>query len=262
MAAAVAGALVGLTAGMVSASVSMYGIIKEERAGSREEALKYREQAEQLAGEKEELEQELDKERAVQDNAGVLAEDPQAWSLVLVNEDHPLNGSYVPESLTDIGEGRQVDGRIAADLEQMMQDGAAAGMSMYVTSAYRSYDRQVEIFNTSVLDRMAQGMTPLEAYQDTGSQVALPGTSEHATGLAVDIISTHYDELDERQGDTSEQQWLMAHCWEYGFILRYPPDKADITGIIYEPWHYRYVGKEAAKEITEQGLTLEEYLGA
>ena len=142
----------------------------------------------------------------------------------------------------------------------MMEDGAAQGLSMYVTSAYRAYDRQVEIFNQSMQERMDQGMTPLEAYQETSIQVAMPGTSEHATGLAVDIISTEYDELDERQGDTDEQKWLMEHCQEYGFILRYPSDKSDITGIIYEPWHYRYVGKEAAEEIMEQGLTLEEYL--
>ena len=132
---------------------------------------------------------------------------------------------------------------------------------MYVTSAYRSYDRQVSTFNSSMQNRLDQGMTPLEAYLETSSQVAMPGTSEHATGLAVDIISTQYGELDERQGDTPEQQWLMEHCQEYGFILRYPSDKSDITGIIYEPWHYRYVGKDAATEIMEQGITLEEYLG-
>ena len=111
-----------------------------------------------------------------------------------------------------------------------------------------------------VQNRLNQQMTPLEAYQETSTSVALPGTSEHATGLAVDIISTSYGELDDRQGDTAEQKWLMEHCWEYGFILRYPPEKSDITGIIYEPWHYRYVGKDAAQEITEQGITLEEYL--
>ena len=88
---------------------------------------------------------------------------------------------------------------------------------------------------------------------------AIPGTSEHATGLAVDIMSTKYGELDEKQGDTEEQKWLMEHCSEYGFVLRFPQDKSDITGIVYEPWHYRYVGVDAAKEMTENGLTLEEY---
>mgnify|MGYP001045035753 CR=1 FL=1 len=92
--------------------------------------------------------------------------------------------------------------------------------------------------------------------------VAVPGTSEHATGLAVDIISGQYTGLDDKQGDTAEQEWLMAHCQEYGFILRFPKDKSNVTGIVYEPWHYRYVGKEAAKKITEQGITLEEYLQA
>ena len=84
--------------------------------------------------------------------------------------------------------------------------------------------------------------------------------TEERTGLAVDIISSEYEELDDRQGDTEEQKWLMEHCWEYGFILRYPPEKSDVTKIVYEPWHYRYVGKEAAKEITEQNITLEEYV--
>ena len=90
--------------------------------------------------------------------------------------------------------------------------------------------------------------------------VARPGTSEHQAGLAVDIVSVEYQVLDEGQEDTPLQQWLMAHCWEYGFILRYPTDKSDLTGVGYEPWHYRYVGEEAAKAITEQGICLEEYL--
>ena len=87
-----------------------------------------------------------------------------------------------------------------------------------------------------------------------------PGTSEHQAGLAVDIVSVEYQVLDEGQEDTPLQQWLMAHCWEYGFILRYPTDKSDLTGVGYEPWHYRYVGEEAAKAVTEQGICLEEYL--
>ena len=116
------------------------------------------------------------------------------------------------------------------------------------------------MFNSTMQDWIAQVYTPLDDYDETKKSVAVPGTSEHATGLAVDIISSEYEELDDRQGNTDEQKWLMEHCWEYGFILRYPEEKADITGIIYEPWHYRYVGEETAKEITEQGITLEEYI--
>ena len=92
--------------------------------------------------------------------------------------------------------------------------------------------------------------------------VALPGTSEHHTGLALDIVSSSYTALTRRQEKTAEQQWLMEHCWEYGFILRYPEEKGDITGIYYEPWHYRYVGREAALEIRDSGLCFEEYLAA
>jgi D-alanyl-D-alanine carboxypeptidase len=89
---------------------------------------------------------------------------------------------------------------------------------------------------------------------------ARPGTSEHQLGLAVDFVDTRYWTLDEKQAELPAQKWLMEHCWEYGFILRYPSEKSEITGIIYEPWHYRYVGREIALEIRDAGLTLEEYL--
>lgn len=248
------GAALGLAAGVLFTSLAAYRIISGERSeAAAAEA--------ELAAENEELKEQIKKEKAVEENTETLASDADGWQLILVNEDHPLDPSYTPEKLTEISPGYPVDDRILADLKQMMDDGAAQGLSMYVTSAYRSYDQQIETFNASMQNRLNQNMTPLQAYQETSTSVALPGTSEHATGLAVDIISTSYGELDDRQGETAEQKWLMEHCWEYGFILRYPPEKSDITGIIYEPWHYRYVGKDAAKEITEQGITLEEYLG-
>ena len=90
--------------------------------------------------------------------------------------------------------------------------------------------------------------------------MARPGTSEHQAGLAVDIVDRSYQVLDHRQETTAVQQWLMAHCAEYGFILRYPSDKSELTGVGYEPWHYRYVGTEAAQAIMERGICLEEYL--
>ena len=95
---------------------------------------------------------------------------------------------------------------------------------------------------------------------EAAKTVALPGTSEHQLGLAVDIVDRSNQNLDRTQETTAVQQWLMAHSWEYGFILRYPDEKSETTGIIYEPWHYRYVGKEAAEEIYRQGVCLEEYL--
>ena len=248
------GAALGLAAGVLITSLAAYRVVSEERAeAAASEA--------ELTAENEDLREQIKKEKAVEENTETLASDADGWQLILVNEDHPLDPAYTPEKLTEISPGYPVDDRIIADLKQMLDDGAAQGLSMYVTSAYRSYDQQIETFNASMQNRLNQKMTPLQAYQETSTSVALPGTSEHATGLAVDIISTSYGELDDRQGDTAEQKWLMEHCWEYGFILRYPPEKSDVTGIIYEPWHYRYVGKDVAKEITERGITLEEYLG-
>ena len=99
----------------------------------------------------------------------------------------------------------------------------------------------------------------MDAYNETLKSVQLPGHSEHATGLAIDIVSATHSDLDESQAETEESKWLAEHCAEYGFILRYPPEKYEITGIIYEPWHYRYVGTEIAQEIMSEGITLEEY---
>jgi D-alanyl-D-alanine carboxypeptidase len=99
-----------------------------------------------------------------------------------------------------------------------------------------------------------------EAYARSVQIVAVPGTSEHHLGLALDIVDSSYTKLNHQQAKMPTQKWLMEHCWEYGFILRYPADKSDSTGIIYEPWHYRYVGVDVARELQESGLTLEEYI--
>ena len=137
-----------------------------------------------------------------------------------------------------------------------------AGCAPYICSAYRSSEKQQELFENKVARVMAQGYNREEAETIAASEVARPGTSEHQLGLAVDIIDGGYTALDSGQEDTPTQQWLMENSWCYGFILRYPEGKSHITGIIYEPWHYRYVGRAAAKEIYESGLTLEEWLGA
>ena len=131
---------------------------------------------------------------------------------------------------------------------------------MQICSAYRSVERQEQVFGESMKDRVKSGMSYWKAYEETALNVALPGTSEHALGLALDLISNQYSELDEKQQETKEAKWLAENCYKYGFILRYPPEKTNITGIIYEPWHYRYVGEEHAGKIKELGITLEEYL--
>ena len=208
---------------------------------------------------KEEEETGTDLEVMAQTSAQQLSEQGDAWQMVLVNESHPLDASYMPE-LAELEPDRQVDVRILEDAQQMLADARNAGLNPYVCSAYRNYDYQRSVFNDTMVDWITQGYTPLDAYDETKKSVAVPGTSEHATGLALDITSADYAQLDDAQADTAEAKWFAENCWKYGFILRYPPEKSDVTGIIYEPWHYRYVGKEAAKEITESGLTLEEYL--
>ncbi len=181
------------------------------------------------------------------------------WYLTLVNGDHPMKQDY-DLKLVELKPTYSVDERIASAAEEMLADAKAAGMKIVICSAYRSVERQKQVFNDSVKDRLNQGMTYWEAFADTRLSVAEPGTSEHAMGLALDLISNQYTELDERQETTKEAKWLAENCHKYGFILRYPPSKTDITGIIYEPWHYRYVGVEDATKIMELGITLEEYL--
>ena len=203
----------------------------------------------------------LEKEyNSVKEQAEAQNEETRPWYLMLVNQSHPMEDGYVPE-LANIDDSHQVDARVLEPLQNMLKAASDEGYSLYVCSAYRSVDRQKELFNESMIDYVNQGMTYYEAAIETAKSIAWPGESEHATGLAMDIVSSDYAGLDEKQGETDDQKWLMEHCWEYGFILRYPPEKADVTGIIYEPWHYRYVGREAAREIMEQGICLEEYLG-
>lgn len=184
------------------------------------------------------------------------------WNLVLVNYKYKIKNGYVPEMR--IVDGRSIftfDVRAADALEKMLKDCRAEGLEPIICSAYRTQSLQEQLFANKVAYYTNKGYSYNEAVELAKTSVAYPGTSEHQLGLAVDIVSLHYQILDEGQLKTKEQQWLMNNCWKYGFILRYPTGKQDITGVIFEPWHYRYVGEEAAKEITEKGITLEEYLG-
>ena len=152
------------------------------------------------------------------------------------------------------------DERGAGALKQMLKDCLDANLAPVPLSAYRTQEYQQELFDNKVERLMAEMQTPYELLEETAAkEVARPGTSEHQTGLAVDIVDEFYPSLDPVQEWMDTQRWLMQHCTEYGFILRYPNGTSDITGIVYEPWHYRYVGKTAAVEIKELGITLEEY---
>ena len=177
------------------------------------------------------------------------------WQLLLVNQWNSLPDGYAPE-LTELWNGESVDSRIYPDLQEMFDDARAVGLNPYVNSGYRTAQVQQSLMDEEINDYMVQGYSEAEARRLAEQWVAVPGTSEHQLGLAVDISME-----DTATQTTSDMwQWLMKNSYKYGFILRYPEDKTDITGISYEPWHYRYVGREAAEEIYRSGLCLEEYL--
>ena len=156
--------------------------------------------------------------------------------------------------------GQKVDRSCYDALLQMIADCNKECPKVCVVSSYRTHEYQEGLFQKKVNFYLNQGYGQEEAVKLAGTVVAVPGTSEHQLGLAVDIIDTRSWNLNEGQADLPAQQWLMENSWKYGFILRYPKDTTDSTGIIYEPWHYRYVGKEVAKEIHDLGITLEEYI--
>ena len=178
---------------------------------------------------------------------------------LLVNLWNPLPEQYTVK-LEKLDNGLQIAAEARQALEKMLGDCEAAGLDVTVCSAYRTESTQNRLYQNKIARLRAVGYSREEALAEAGRRGAPPGTSEHQTGLAVDIMATDYPVLDEKQAKTEEQQWLMEHCWEYGFILRYPTDKSSVTGIGYEPWHYRYVGQETAASIYERGLCLEEYI--
>lgn len=183
----------------------------------------------------------------------------EQWELTLVNGTHPLAQGYQPP-LQEVGDGYQFDARAAQSMEDMLDATKADGLSPIICSAYRTMDKQTNLYKDEVEKWKEHGFSVKEAMFKAKREVAYPGTSEHNLGLAADIVSRGYQLLDDGQAETPEAKWLKENCSKYGFILRYPPEKSDITGVIFEPWHYRYVGKEAAKKIMEQGICLEEYL--
>ncbi len=202
-------------------------------------------------------------EPSVETDAPVMMAPPKPetpWNLVLVNRYYT-----VPEDLdivlVQIAGGHTVDDRIVEALEQMLSDCRTAGHTPYVCDGYRTNDDQAYILDQRIQKYINKGYPEEQARELALKEAALPGTSEHQLGLAVDILCTSRPWADTAQENTATQQWLMANCHKYGFILRYTKDKSDITGYIYEPWHYRYVGVEAANEIVSRGITLEEYLG-
>jgi D-alanyl-D-alanine carboxypeptidase len=180
-----------------------------------------------------------------------------SWELRLVNTTHPLPQNFTVKT-SPVGNAR-FDSRAAGTLKKMIADCNKNGNHLLICSAYRSISYQTTLYKTEIRKAASHGAA--DAASEAATVVAKPGTSEHNLGLAVDFGSIKNELCDETFEKTPESKWLVKNAYKYGFILRYQKGKENLTGIIYEPWHYRYVGAAAAKEMREKHLCLEEYLG-
>lgn len=187
------------------------------------------------------------------------------WAMFLVNNQNPITKEYaegcerslVYESWREY----YMDSRMAEYIKQMIDDAQNDGIELVVVSAYRSFEKQEQNIQESIQDRIDRlGMTEEEARIDTLREVQLPGCSEHNAGISADIMSDKYTSMDDDGFKNTEAfAWLQKNAAKYGFILRYPEDGFEKTGINFEPWHYRFVGRYYAQVLTDRGITLEEY---
>ena len=185
--------------------------------------------------------------------------DGSSWEVLLVNKMHPIPEDYYYELGYMKSSWMQLDTRVIEPMEQMIAGARDDGVYIAVVSAYRSHEQQINLFNKNVISYMSSGYSYSDGYMLTSKYVTVPGTSEHEMGIAADILSYDYMYMNQGFAETDAAKWLKEHSWEYGFILRYPKGKEDVTGIIFEPWHFRYVGVEAAYYITSNDITLEEF---
>ena len=225
--------LIGLTVAAAFAVINRHAANVRIREAEEAAQEAQRKQAEEEAAEKARREE--------------LAREKSEWYLILVNSDNAIPDDFDVETV-EIENGYYVDARIKDALSEMLSDCREAGYSPVIISSFRTRETQQYLYDHTA----------------NKADTAIPGHSEHECGLAADIIDADSlgwsDPLIDKQEDMPAQKWLMEHCSDYGFILRYPKDKQEKTGIIYEPWHYRYVGKDHAKIIMDKGLCLEEYL--
>ena len=208
---------------------------------------------------------EMQEESSVSSSSAPEEEAPDNGysTLILVN---PWN--YIPEDYTvelvNVQGKYNLDAKAAQSAIELLAAAKKAGYNMVLCSAYRTIEKSAELYNRKVKEFINAGYDEENAKIQAARWVAPPGTSEHHTGLAMDLVSSdywgYYSDLEHDYENFDSFKWMYKHCAEFGFILRYPKDKQDITGITYEPWHYRYVGKEAAEYIMANGLCLEEYL--
>lgn len=191
---------------------------------------------------------------------------PNDWRIIIVNRDHmlPEELNIELEKITkNAHPNMKVDRRILRDYQDMFTAANEDGINLYLRSSFRTIKLQKSYYDATFNVYKSQGFSNEDAASKVLEYIQYPGASEHHTGLAVDIISVEWQqdgkELSELFDTTNAFKWLNIHAANYGFILRYPKGKEKVTGINYEPWHYRYVGKEVAVYLKEKNLTLEEY---
>ena len=186
--------------------------------------------------------------------------DTASWKLICLNRNRYVGSDVEDEiSLSYVADsGERMDSRAAAAYEDMYDAAASEGIYLTPCSGYRSYSTQKRLYNEFYYDYLDQGYSEKEAHDLTSRRRNPPGSSEHNIGICMDIICASSSANFQ---STDEYAWLTENAADYGFILRYPEDKVDITGVKFEPWHWRYVGAENASKIKASGLCLEEYLG-
>lgn len=184
--------------------------------------------------------------------------DRNDWKIILVNKQHPIPDDY-EFPLGTIRGSMRCDERVISPLLEMMKAADNDGVTLIICSPYRDMDRQTMLFNNKVDKYMKAGMSYMEAFNYASQAVTVPGSSEHQIGLAIDIITDNYTSLDEGFADTAAGKWLAENSYKFGFVLRYPEGKENITSIEFEPWHFRYVGVDAATVMAENDMCLEEF---
>lgn len=184
--------------------------------------------------------------------------DATDWKLILVNKQHPIPDGY-EFPFGDINEEMKCDQRVLSPLKAMLKAAADDGINLAICSPYRDSNRQEGLFARKINNYLEAGLSYMDAYNVTSQAVTVPGSSEHQIGLAFDIVCGSYYNLDEGFGDTEAGKWLADNSYKFGFVVRYLKGKENITGIEYEPWHFRYVGVDAATIMYNENLCLEEF---
>lgn len=252
-------ALIGLLGVGTAAGIFLSDRSQQQEPPSADVQQEEKEEAPVESSSQKEEQEQSSQETKQQQLAEEFAKEKEEYYLLLANAENPLPQDWSIHT-EEVQNGYEMDKRAAPAMREMIQAAKEDGVELMLCSAYRSVEKQQQLFDRSQQAYMAQGMSEEEAYAKTATETAIPGTSEHQTGLAADIVTPTYQMLDAGFADTPAGQWLSEHAAEYGFVLRYPQDKQEVTGIIYESWHYRFVGKTHAKLMKESGLCLEEYL--